>query len=731
MKNNWNKILNELSYRVSTGIPDLTNEQHLIKLWDILKEHKWPVDARVELLKNLDEARMVRNPNPSPNKKKDMVTIGYARTFFKDQGVDADDLSDDEIDSMAQSSIASGNVRGNPNEGDNKVKNEMLEHGYNGIEDATGNKPAPGNPGSAFNEIISGEGIHILNENPNMSEEELAQKMFDEFGNTTLGQEQTQASGIDPPIEYPDEITKNIKDAKQNKKDYEIEKLGDKPSKKKEPKAFKAWEKKRKKLAEKDKEYQKLMKAEKKAEKDKAVYSKCAIAARSAKQKHENSTRRTKNLQEQGKLGEKTETKTFYGADDSKQAQVDVIEESKKKGGKVLLPNGQEVDHDDAIAFIKAGGGGQNPSDTATFVTDEDGNVMIQFHSDKMSTADIQDNSTLAKEGDNYKESIDKQPLNEQQKKEAKAIVDRIDKEIAEIEENYQDQSTPIAKKLETLPIDQQVDIIEKDTKTLKKNMREALRASDGGVKEQYKKYLPEGKTKFDELSTQEQYEIIRKITSDGNAGANDTKVINKVATAVSKANPDEPGLDVKGNLAEQRKKVVNLQRQRVEELNKTKVMIDGVEVPLGDMMEAEEMIRGFHLKQMDDNKYDKDGTDDEKFAGIMDSAFDTNMGGVVVTGETLKKCTGQKSTKDMKKNFKLEEPEGKNKDGRDARFTYDSNGNITGKKVFVYTTDDKGNKIEIGFKTYRSKQGSDGKTSNTMQYSKAMQKCFKTGKKQ
>ena len=55
MKNNWNKILNELSYRVSSGIPDLTNEQHLMKLWDILKEHNWNIDARVELLKNLNE----------------------------------------------------------------------------------------------------------------------------------------------------------------------------------------------------------------------------------------------------------------------------------------------------------------------------------------------------------------------------------------------------------------------------------------------------------------------------------------------------------------------------------------------------------------------------------------------------------------------------------------------------------------------------------------------------
>jgi len=51
--NNFKEILNELSYRVSTGIPDLRNEQHLIKLWDILQEHNWSIDARVELLKNL------------------------------------------------------------------------------------------------------------------------------------------------------------------------------------------------------------------------------------------------------------------------------------------------------------------------------------------------------------------------------------------------------------------------------------------------------------------------------------------------------------------------------------------------------------------------------------------------------------------------------------------------------------------------------------------------------
>jgi len=60
--NNFKEILNELSYRVSSGIPDLTNEQHLIKLWDILKEHNWSIDARVELLKNLSN-QDIQKPN--------------------------------------------------------------------------------------------------------------------------------------------------------------------------------------------------------------------------------------------------------------------------------------------------------------------------------------------------------------------------------------------------------------------------------------------------------------------------------------------------------------------------------------------------------------------------------------------------------------------------------------------------------------------------------------------
>ena len=59
MITDFDKILNELSYRVNDGTPDLTNEQHLMKLYEVLKEHNWPIESRVQLIKNLSEAEEV------------------------------------------------------------------------------------------------------------------------------------------------------------------------------------------------------------------------------------------------------------------------------------------------------------------------------------------------------------------------------------------------------------------------------------------------------------------------------------------------------------------------------------------------------------------------------------------------------------------------------------------------------------------------------------------------
>ena len=681
------EILVEWAYRVHDGMPNPKNAEHIHELRESMEELNLPNNVIYQVIDNLinevtDKETKFKARSKETNKiiyykNQDNldagIKSGHAIPFEKGDGeetetetkppmkIDPNPMGKkddkDEKQEPSPKKLTTGKVAGNPKEGDNQVKNDMLKHGYGGYEKAIGSKPAPGGAGSAFNEIVSGEGVHMLDENPDMSEEELAMEMYEQTKDTALGKEQKLTTGLGklPDVE------------------------------------------------------------------NKELMSKCIVSARSAKKKHERTQKRVSRLQEQNKMGEVDKMETYYGAGKSLEAQVESI----NKANKVFLPDGTEVTKKDAIAFTKAGGGGENPSDTATFVKDKDGNLLIQFHSDKTTTSDIQDNSTLAQEGENYKNSIDNNDsLTSEQKETAKRIVDDYSNQIKEIEENYNNQATPIAQRLKSLPIEDQVRIIENDKGTLKKNIDEALFGKGGGLKPQYERYL-EGRDAKD-LSTQEKYEIIQKHVASAQGKTNDVKVINKVGLQLQKENPDIEGIDVKKNLSEEREKVVNLQRERVNQLNKETTDVDGVEVGVGTLMEAEENIRGFHLTLMD---YPPKGYEEGKPGSMVGSSLDVNMGGNVVTGETLRKCIGVKNTKEFKQKFRLEESE---------KITYDSNekdedgnplGNVTGKVVYTYTIDSEGKKKEIGYKTYRSKAGATGKTNNTMTYSADMQNCFK-GKK-
>ena len=302
MNTNINDILVEWAYRVKDGKPNPKSIGDRIVLESVLKDFGWNIIQRDELLKNLTEdddwwtklspeqqADYIKK-HPKSQKAQDAKKKEKEKEKEKPKADDSGNETQSQINTVA----------GDEKEDDNKVKNEVLKHGYNGMEDATGRKPAPGTPGSAFNEITSGEGVKMLEEDESLSEKELAQKIFNQFGSSALGQEQKQTSGISND-DYPDEIIDAINKA-----------VGPKPPHtKKNPQNPEAL---------------------KKAEKDKAVMSKCIIAARSAKQKHKNSVERASSLQEKGLIGKETKTKTFYGADESIDAQVKVIEEAKSKG---------------------------------------------------------------------------------------------------------------------------------------------------------------------------------------------------------------------------------------------------------------------------------------------------------------------------------------------------------------------------------------------------------------
>jgi len=96
----------------------------------------------------------------------------------------------------------------------------------------------------------------------------------------------------------------------------------------------------------------------------------------------------------------------------------------------------------------------------------------------------------------------------------------------------------------------------------------------------------------------------------------------------------------------------------------------------------------------------------------------DVNMGGNIVNGEVLRDCLDVKNSKEFEEEFEIVEED---------KLTTDKEGNVTGKVVFTYVIDQEGKRTEVGYKTYRSKNGAAGKTDNTMTYSNDMQKCFKS----
>jgi len=679
------ELLSELSYRSKEGYPMLDNREQISILAEILDEWGY-TEIKNKLIENLLEAD---GETFTATSKKSGETVVFKSKDNRDAAIEKgthtkkedseeddskekpktvvspgtssgdsynDSLSDNDPAKIKKSKTSkvkkspnvTNKIYGKSGEGDTDVKNDMMKYGFSGYQKGTNKKPAPGSAGSAFNEIASGEAVHMIGENPNINEEELARKMYEEYKETELGKEQSKSSGVG---KIP--------------KDIENEKL----------------------------------------------YSKCVISARSARTKYNTTQNRVNNLQSNGKFGTIDKIDTYYGAADSITAQTISINDANK----VLLPNGTEVSKEDAVKFVEAGGGGMNPSDTATFVKDKSGNLLIQFHSDKTSTADIQDNSTLAQEGENYKDALNRiDEISDDDKKEANSIIDTYSSKMSSIEENYNNQAATIAGRLSELTLDTQIDIIEKDKQTLKKNIEVAIFGKDGKPKKQFRNYLPADSTTTS-LSMKEKYESIRRMVADGNGKTNEVKVITKVGLILQSKDSSIEGIDVKKLISDERAEVVNLQRERVNVLNKKSVDVGGVSVPLGRLMEAEETIRGFHLSLIDypPKKYESGNP-----SSMVGSSLDINMGGVKVNGEVLRGCMGVSNTTEFKQKFKLIEAEDLVKDGE---------GNVTGKTVFVYAIDSEGKEIQIGKKSYRSKAGATGKTNNTFIYSNEMQKCFKS----
>ena len=164
-----NVIVKEWAYRVQDGKPNPNNYAHLYHLSEILIEYKWPLSVIDEFLQNLNELDFTNQAAfDAYNKKHKMrkttkVTIGDKETTVgaaEKPKVKPVKISRESIDSI---------------DGETKTKALNKE------------EKAPGNESSVINEIGVGIGMSYISDNPDISVQELEDKLFDEMMNTKIG----------------------------------------------------------------------------------------------------------------------------------------------------------------------------------------------------------------------------------------------------------------------------------------------------------------------------------------------------------------------------------------------------------------------------------------------------------------------------------------------------------------------------------------------------------------
>ena len=819
MINPLDKILTEWAYRVHNGMPDPSDNYHMVQLDEYLTELRVPRRFREALLNRM---RGLKEDDLVKKKKGDDKKPYLVKKFNPDRGQvlikkdakskDADkpekikskeELAVEKQKRDKENEATSKQVRDELYGGeegvlldgsdevpktdeelanitsDGHIKQMSLRNGYpkkkKGIIDRiTGFlfKAAPGNAGSMFNEIISGEGTSILDRYPGLDDQQLARVLYDQFCGTTLGG-QVKGNDLDTGVSVSD-IPSGV---------------------------------------------------------DRSCYSKCLVTARSSKRKQKRKEEAINEAQKNG-FGKPVKTHNFYGHSHSIKAQVNTIKNALKNGKKVYAPDGTEItDIEELICClnegdgpppecdikpedwkrlsydqrashscqgiykaIESGGGGDNPSDTGTFAEDEDGNLVLMFTSDKMTTGDQQANSTLISEILNRHKTL-------QRIKEGKT------KTEMSIEEG---QTTPDGKTAEE-EIENHKDKVDKEQNKLKKivapvgeqMMEDADKNHPQATDDFIEDWESNENTKghwdiwlkammkdngWEEPLSQEQKRcaarLLMKVTANEadrpidpktekpqRSNPPDVAVSPKAGSGVAECKTKtwlsndmakisarsaerqhtagKRGYDVKEHIENVRKNIIYMERNHLNNLNNIKVKVKDPETGkfiykgLGTVVEAQQIVDQLHLVMMDDDAKGLLGN------GLME----VNAGGNPINKETLRKCIGESTSGDVVADFVVGAPDTDNpadrftwncplpgkKKTKATSPTYNKNGEIedagmcpngsprraTGRVMFIYAITKDGKKVRIAQKNMRTKTGDLGNYDTTVVYSPEMQKCF------
>jgi len=439
------------------------------------------------------------------------------------------------------------------------------------------------------------------------------------------------------------------------------------------------------------------------------LYRASIIAARSGVTKSKRATDGTKLAQEKVGFGKETKTSSFGGTTKDLENLKNKIDSAEKiyvtDAGKVI-----EVPKDVMQEWVAGSGGGENASDTAVITEDENGNLIYDGWSDKKGFNDIQGNSTLNDDYTKQTKNINSLEKSGRVSKEdaakAKSIVDTSQKRSAEIEKNYNKASFQEGKFLGTYKGEDKARLVDE------------LKKQEGGYKSAgTKNHIADAMKKYGVESHEELLDKLTEEVGSGKSSANRLKVISRLAVAEKKFQKDNgnevpDGLDTNKIISKAREEALSLQIETFDKLNEiTGKTSTGKEKPLGDIVGFQETIDFLHLDKIKE-------ADEGDFKQVLKRNTQLVMAGKDVPPESIKKCLGVDNLKDAEDNFSVVTDE-KIIKNREKTVT-------TGKVVYIYAVDQKdGSRKFIGEKRYRSKSGITGKTSNTIQWSPDMQKCF------
>jgi hypothetical protein len=621
---------------------------------------------------------------PEDGQKSDLDRVKAAVADIED---DPKDPSKEVYDTLYGEGGSLLQSRGSDGKSDAELS---LELGYVAGSDHV----APGNAGSNFNENMSNEAVLILQERPDLSEEELAQVLVEIAAGTVLAdqlsrQRPSGESKIDGLRELP--------------------------------------------LEQRD------------------LYSNAVMAARSGIAKR---NRALNALEQEGSPFGETVSMTTHGGT---QRDLEQLTEQLNESENVYVYDSElgfcQIPKDIIINWVAQSGGGENAGDTVVLTTDENGNVLFDGWSDKTNLNDQQGNSTLAKELSNTLDTVVK--LRREGRLDSKAARAAYDaareykENIGEMEESYKDISSTNSEYFIENP-DQLERFAEMadtsyDTKNHFENFQQKIEKSlcssppfKGESKKDVKlkavaKAVPRKNKESDDkyfkrLCTQSKspqvaFGILARYSDDKLSTKNENKVIIRLAERERKRIKGEgqelpESLDTEKKLSNARKLAMDSHRQLYKDLQKIPVRSSsGKEKTLADVAGFEDAVNMFHLDKI------ASASDDQDFDQLLKRNTELMMEGIPVTADDIKGCLGVSGISELEDDFETMV------EGGERYTTAIGSERITGKVVIIYAVSktEAGESIRtpVGEKVYRTKDGKDGKTQTVIKWSGEMQKCF------